>query len=214
MINYQKARDTMVQVQLINRGVTDENVIKAMRKVERHLFIADEYKLKAYDDSPILINCNQTISQPYMVALMTELLQLKSDHKVLEIGTGSGYQTAILAELCNKVYSIERHLKLVNQAEALLKELDYTNVEIKYGDGSYGYLKNAPYNAIIVTAGAPELNEELIDLLVDRGQLVIPVGNHRHQDLMSVSKRGDSYISKVICKCVFVPLIGDKGWAK
>ena len=214
MEDYRDAREKMVQEQLVKRRIKDERVLGAMRKIKRHLFVAEKYWDKAYDDSPLAIACSQTISQPYMVALMTELLGLTGTEKILEIGTGSGYQTAILAELCNKVYSIERHATLAEQTKLLLSELGFKNIEIRVGNGTLGWPEKAPFDAILVTAGAPEVPDELVNQLIDFGKLVIPVGSTYQQDLKLVSKRGDSYISKSICGCVFVPLVGKKGWDK
>lgn len=212
MEDFKDARERMVQEQLIKRGIRDELVLNAMRKVNRHRFVSEKNWDKAYDDTPIAIDCSQTISQPYMVALMTELLKLTGHEKVLEIGTGSGYQTAILAELAREVYSIERHVSLVEQAKLLLAEIGYTNIKIRAGNGTLGWPEKAPFEAMMVTAGAPEVPDELINQLSDYGRLVIPVGSTHQQDLLLVSKRGDSYISKSICGCVFVPLVGRKGW--
>ena len=214
MKEFQDAREKMVLEQLIRRKIKDERVLDAMRKVERHLFVEEQDWKKAYDDSPLSIECSQTISQPYMVALMTELLELTGPEKVLEIGTGSGYQTAILAELCENVYSIERHVTLAEQTKNLLQELGYTNIEIRIGNGTLGWPEKAPFDAMMVTAGSPEIPDELVAQLKDHGKLVIPVGSTHQQDLSLVSKRGNSYISKSICGCVFVPLIGKKGWDK
>lgn len=212
MKDFQDAREKMVQEQLIKRGIHDERVLEAMRKVERHLFVEKQYWDKAYSDTPLSIDCSQTISQPYMVALMTQLLELTGSEKVLEIGSGSGYQTAILAELSKLVYSIERHAALAEQARLLLIELGYKNIKIKAGNGTLGWPEKAPFDSMMVTAGAPDVPAELVTQLKDRGKLVIPVGSTYQQELQLVSKRGDSYISKSICGCVFVPLIGSKGW--
>jgi len=207
-------REKMVKDQLIGRGIKDNKVINAMKKIQRHLFVAEKYKEKAYDDSPVLIECSQTISQPYMVALMTELLGLSGDEIVLEIGTGTGYQTAILAELSSYVYSLERHPLLAENARILLEELGYTNIEIELANGSLGLMDKAPFDAILVSAGAPTVPNELVTQLKDYGKMVIPVGDEHQQKLMLISKRGDSYIDKSICGCVFVPLIGKRGWSK
>ncbi|MBD3288600.1 protein-L-isoaspartate(D-aspartate) O-methyltransferase, partial [candidate division KSB1 bacterium] len=171
-------------------------------------------KSKAYKDKPLNINCSQTISQPYMVALMTQLLELKGNEKVLEIGTGSGYQAAILAELAAEVYSVDRHPALAKQAQTLLNELGYSNVHIKTGNGTLGLPEAAPFDGIIVTASAPEAPEALIEQLKDYGRMVIPIGSRDQQELTLIQKRGDSYISKAICGCIFVPLIGKQGWEK
>jgi len=214
MDQYFDARMRMVEDQLTRREIKDQKVLGAMRKVKRHLFVDKKNWDKAYDDTPLSIPCSQTISQPYMVALMTEAIKPTGDKVVLEIGTGSGYQTAILAEICKQVYSIERHADLAAQTQALLQDLDYKNIEIKVDDGSLGWQEKAPFDAIIVTAAAPEVPESLVDQLADRGKMVIPVGAQHRQNLELVLKRGDSYIKKTICGCIFVPLIGKGGWAE
>lgn len=211
---YSDARKKMVEDQLVRRGIENQTVLEAMRKIKRHLFVNEKERDRSYDDTPLSIPCSQTISQPYMVALMTELIEPDENKTVLEIGTGSGYQTAILAETCKKVYSIERHQELAEQAENILKKLGYRNVEIKTDDGTVGWKEKAPYDAIIVTAGAPEVPDILVEQLIDRGIIVIPVGTHYRQNLELVQKRGDSYIKKTICGCIFVPLIGRGGWAE
>ena len=214
MDQYFDVRKKMVEEQLIKRGIKNQPVLDAMLKIQRHLFIDRKYLNEAYDDSPQPINCFQTISQPYIVALMTEEIEPDKKMKVLEIGTGSGYQTAILAELCKKVYSVERHKELVAEAKKKLKNFGYKNIEIKTDDGTIGWAEKAPFDAIIVTAAAPEVPETLVKQLKDRGKMVIPVGPHFQQNLELISKRGDSYINKIICGCVFVPLIGKNGWSK
>ncbi|MBN2011331.1 protein-L-isoaspartate(D-aspartate) O-methyltransferase [candidate division KSB1 bacterium] len=213
MIDFQEARIRMVREQLVARGIRDQSVLMAMQKVERHRFVSCENQSRAYDDMPLPIPSYQTISQPYIVALMTELLKLKPDDCVLEIGTGSGYQTAILAELSRLVYSIERNPVLAALAQDLLiDQLEYSNIQIQVGDGTIGWIEKSPFQAIIITAGAPAIPENLVDSLANYGNMVVPVGSHDYQELMVVSKRGDSYISKKICNCVFVPLIGKEGW--
>ena len=204
----------MVQDQLINRDIKDQMVLDAMRKIKRHLFVDKKYWDRAYDDTPLAIPCSQTISQPYMVGLMTELIQPGKGKKILEIGTGSGYQTAILAETCQKVYSVERHAELAGQAQKVLDDLGYQNIEIKIDDGTLGWEEKGLYDAIIVTAAAPEVPEQLVKQLVTHGKLVIPVGTQHRQNLELLLKRGDSYIQKTICGCIFVPLIGRGGWAE
>ena len=213
MDQYFDARQRMVQEQLISRGILDQKVLDAMRKIKRHLFVDKKYWDRAYDDTPLSIPCSQTISQPYMVGLMTELIQPDKDKKVLEIGTGSGYQTAILAETCQKVYSVERHDELAELAKRRLDELGYTNVELKIDDGTLGWEEKGPFDAILVTAAAPEVPEQLVKQLESHGKLVIPVGTQYRQNLELVLKRGDSYIEKIICGCIFVPLIGKGGWS-
>lgn len=212
MDSFSEARQKMVENQLRKRGIRNEAVLKAMSRVPRHLFIDEKFKNKAYDDSPLPIDCSQTISQPYMVALMTELANPDRKKTVLEIGTGSGYQTAVLAELFGKVFSIERHQKLAEKAQKILRKLGYENVSIKVGDGTLGWPEKSPFDAIIVTAAAPDVPENLVNQLKPMGKLVIPVGPHFQQTLQLVEKRGDSYITRNICNCVFVPLIGKSGW--
>ena len=214
MDQYVDARMKMVEDQLVKRGIRNQAVLEAMRKIQRHLFVTEKEWDRAYDDTPLSIRCSQTISQPYMVALMTELIEPDENKKVLEIGTGSGYQTAILAETCKQVYSIERHEELAEQSKSVLKKIGYQNVKIKTDDGTAGWKEKAPFDAIIVTAGAPEVPDNFVEQLIDRGSMVIPVGTHYRQNLELVQKRGDSYIKKTICGCIFVPLIGRGGWAE
>lgn len=208
------ARHKMISEQLVKRGIQNQAVLKAMAKVERHLFVEKKHWGKAYDDMPLPISCSQTISQPYMVALMTQLIEPNDTMRVLEIGTGSGYQTSILAEVCQQVYSIERHQELADYAFQMISRLGYKNVEIKTSDGTMGWPDEALFDAILVTAGAPDVPEHLVNQLKDNGRMVIPVGSSYQQDLLLISKRSDSYISKTICGCIFVPLIGKKGWAE
>jgi len=202
----------MVSEQIEKRGIRDHHVLMAMRKVPRHQFIQNAYGNQAYDDEPISIGCGQTISQPYMVALMTESLELDPHHKVLEIGTGSGYQTAILAELAARVFSIERYESLAERARKLLNKLGYENILIHVGDGSLGLIEWAPYDRIIVTAGAPDIPPALTEQLVEGGRIVIPIGNKRHQELVVGIKTGEKLARQTVCGCVFVPLIGQEGW--
>jgi len=183
-----------------------------MKKVPRHLFIEEALQSQAYSDHPLPIGEKQTISQPYMVALMTEALQLKEKEKVLEIGAGSGYQTAILAELAEKVFSIERIRSLAIKARQLLYELGYFNVEIKIFDGTHGWMEEAPFNAIIVTAGAPDIPQPLLDQLAIDGRLVIPVGDAYAQDLMRMTKTKEGIKKEDLGGCRFVKLIGKYGW--
>ena len=204
----------MVEDQLVRRGIVNQKVLEAMRKIQRHLFVNENEQDRAYDDTPLTIPCSQTISQPYMVGLMTELIDPDKTKTVLEIGTGSGYQAAVLAETCKQVYSIERHQELAEHANNILKKLGYENVEIKTDDGTVGWKEKAPFDGIIVTAGAPEVPDILVEQLNEQGKMVIPVGTHYRQNLELVQKRGDSYIKKTICGCIFVPLIGRGGWAE
>lgn len=211
-MDYETLRKVMVEEQLISRGIKDKRVLDAMGKVPRHIFIEEALRSRAYGDYPLPIGEKQTISQPYMVALMTEALELRGNEKVLEIGTGSGYQSAVLAELCDKVYSVERIKSLAIKAREHLDSLKYMNVAIKIFDGTYGWIEHAPYDAIIVTAGAPEIPQSLIDQLVISGRMVIPVGDEFSQVLVKVEKNEDGIKTTNICGCVFVKLVGNYGW--
>lgn len=211
-MDYETLRKVMVEEQLISRGIKDKRVLDAMGKVPRHIFIEEALRSRAYGDYPLPIGEKQTISQPYMVALMTEALELRGNEKVLEIGTGSGYQSAVLAELCDKVYSVERIKSLAIKAREHLDSLKYMNVAIKIFDGTYGWIEHAPYDAIIVTAGAPEIPQSLIDQLVISGRMVIPVGDEFSQVLIKVEKNKDGIRTTNICGCVFVKLVGNYGW--
>ena len=202
----------MVEEQIISRGIRDSEVIEAMKKVPRHLFVEEALQSQGYSDHPLPVGEKQTISQPYMVALMTEALQLTGKEKVLEIGAGSGYQTAILAELGEKVFSIERIRSLAIRARKLLYELGYFNFEIKIFDGTYGWVEEGPFDAIIVTAGAPDIPQPLIDQLTIGGRLVIPVGDAFVQDLIRVTKTGEGIKREDLGGCRFVKLIGRYGW--
>ncbi len=212
--DYKTLRENMVEFQIKARGIRDEKVLKVMKEIPRHLFISEEQRLYAYEDCPIPIGEGQTISQPYMVALMTEALKLKGDEKVLEVGTGSGYQSSILSKLCSKVYTIEKLESLALKAEKLFKELGYENIKVKVCDGTQGWVEYSPYNGIIVTAGAPKIPEPLIEQLAENGRIVIPVGGSFSQDLIVGEKIKGELIKKAICGCVFVPLIGKYGWEK
>ena len=211
-MHYKKLRERMVRDQFIARGITDQRVLAAFYKVEREKFVPSEVRNNAYQDFPLSIGEGQTISQPYMVALMTQSLELKGDEKILEIGTGSGYQTAILAELARKVYSVERMRTLAERARKLLEKLGYSNVKILLGDGTLGWEESSPYDRILVTAGAREIPQPLTDQLEEEGIMVIPVGNSYSQDLRVVRKRKNRIKTARVEKCVFVPLIGKYGW--
>jgi len=202
----------MVEEQIISRGIKDSRLIAAMKKIPRHLFVEEALQSQGYSDHPLPIGEKQTISQPYMVALMTEALQLTGKEKILEIGAGSGYQTAILAELGEKVFSIERIRSLAIRARKLLYELGYFNFEIKIFDGTYGWVEEGPFDAIIVTAGAPDIPQPLIDQLTIGGRLVIPVGDAFVQDLIRVTKTGEGIKREDLGGCRFVKLIGRYGW--
>jgi protein-L-isoaspartate(D-aspartate) O-methyltransferase len=206
------ARRRMVQEQLVARGIKDKRVLDAMMKVPRHLFVEEGLWHQAYGDFPLPIGQGQTISQPYIVALMTEALQLTGDDKVLEIGTGSGYQGAILAELTNQVFSIERISSMASKARKILDELGYANVLIRVSDGTLGWQEEAPFAGIIVTAGAPEIPSTLVQQLEVRGRLVIPVGDEYSQTLLKVVKQEKGYKEEGLGGVRFVKLIGDHGW--
>jgi len=211
-LHYKKLRERMVRDQFIARGITDQRVLAAFYKVEREKFVPSEVRNNAYEDFPLSIGEGQTISQPYMVALMTQSLELKGDEKILEIGTGSGYQTAILAELAREVYSVERMRALAERARRLLEKLGYSNVKILLSDGTLGWKEFSPYDRILVTAGAREIPQPLTDQLEEEGTMVIPVGNSYSQDLRVVRKRKNRIKTATVEKCVFVPLIGKYGW--
>jgi len=198
----------MVSEQLRARDITDEKVLAAFLKIPRHEFVPEEFQKNAYADYPLPIEEEQTISQPYIVALMTQLLSLTGKEKVLEIGTGSGYQTAILSELADKVYSVERFEKLAANAKAVLAKLGYTNIKIKTGDGTMGWLEEAPFDRIIVTAAGSKIPEPLIEQLKDSGILVIPLGETFNQVLTVAYKNKDKITLEKKCGCVFVPLRG------
>lgn len=206
------ARERMVTEQLQQRGIHDEQVLAAMRKVPRHLFVDPLLGWRAYEDSPLTIGEGQTISQPYMVAVMTAALGLQGSERVLEIGTGSGYQTAVLAELAAQVYSIERIPALAERAEKTLARLKYDNVSIRTGDGSLGWPEASPFDSIVVTAGAPQVPQPLVEQLQVGGRLVIPVGSPHAQILRRVTRRSDGVDEEELVGCVFVKLIGEHGW--
>ena len=205
-LQYIKARESMVVNQIEARGVKDKRVLAAMGKVERHRFVPKALRPLAYTDGPLPIGEGQTISQPYIVALMTELLRLEGDEKVLEIGTGSGYQAAVLAELCAHVYTIEILEPLATRAKALLDELGYTNITVKCGDGFLGWKEFAPFDAIIVTCAPPEVPKPLIEQLKEGGRLVIPVGVF-YQELKLIEKKDGKLISESIIPVRFVPML-------
>ena len=206
------ARHRMVAEQIAARGVCDERVLAAMRRVARHAFVPPDLAAQAYEDHPLHIGCRQTISQPYMVARMTEMLRLRTEDRVLEVGTGSGYQTAILAELVGSVVSIERHAVLSEQAAARLAHLGYGHVRVVCGDGTLGYPQEAPYDAILVTAGGPIPPQALLKQLAEGGRMVCPTGSLEMQRLHTITRRGDTYTSEDGINCIFVPLVGEQGW--
>jgi len=209
--SFESLRHVMVDNQIIRRGVSDPNVIKAMRDVPRHLLVPKDYRPYAYEDRPLPIGYNQTISQPYIVAFMTEAVQLTGSERVLEIGTGSGYQAAILAEIVKEVYSIEIIKKLAERARKDLKNLGYDNIVIRHGDGYKGIEEFAPYDAIIVTAAPDKIPQELVKQLKVGGRMVVPVGSF-FQDLYLITKNKASISKKNLLPVRFVPMI--KGDAK
>ena len=202
----------MVDTQLVSRGVHDHRVLNAIGKVPRHMFVDEALRDQAYNDHPLPISDRQTISQPYIVALMTEALSLQGTEKVLEIGTGSGYQTAILAELANRVYSIERILSLSQRARQVLQDLGYRNVALKVGDGTLGWPEEAPFDAILVSAGSPLVPQPLVDQMAVGARLVIPVGDHLSQELVLVERFSEGIRKTNLGGCRFVDLIGKCAW--
>jgi protein-L-isoaspartate(D-aspartate) O-methyltransferase len=212
MINFQKARDRMVETQLISRGISDSRVLEAMRKVPRHLFVEEALKEQAYSDFPLPIGEKQTISQPYIVALMTETLGLKGHEKILEIGTGSGYQTAILAELADRVFSIERFPGLAYRANQILQKQGYQNIIIRVADGSLGWPDEAPFDGVMATAGTPKIPQPLIDQLGMGGRLVIPEGDRLSQELIMVERAPEGIKKTNLGGVRFVDLVGKWGW--
>ena len=205
-------RHQMVQYQIASRGVTDERVLEAMRQVPRHRFVPLDYHDQAYDDRPLPIGSGQTISQPYIVAFMTEQLALKENDKALEVGTGSGYQAAVLARLVRQVHTIERVAELAERAEIIFKELNLTNIKVHIGDGSLGWPPNSPYQAILITAAAPACPPALLEQLDLGGRMIIPVGERFHQSLELWQRDEDGLHCRDILPVMFVPLKGEQGW--
>ena len=211
-MTFDDQRRRMVEEQLRARGLTDERLLRSFTRVPRHLFVPPAARADAYTDHPVPIGAGQTISQPYMVALMVRWLRLQGHERVLEIGTGSGYQAAILAELALEVYSVERLPELAQRANAVLDELNYLNIQLRVRDGSMGWPEYAPYDGIVVAAAVPRIPEPLVNQLAHGGRLVIPVGSPERQTLMVVEKHDQQLRSQDITACVFVPLIGAFGW--
>lgn len=203
------ARTSMVEEQLERRGITDRGVLQAMKKVERHLFVPEHLEQNAYIDRPLPIRMGQTISQPYIVALMTELLELEGNERVLEIGTGSGYQAAVLGELVKEVYTVEIVGELAERSAQLLRNLGYSNVKVKHGDGFLGWQEFAPYDAIMVTCAPEEVPQPLLDQLSEGGRLVIPVGSF-FQELKLIEKTDGVIKEEVIAAVRFVPMVRDE----
>jgi protein-L-isoaspartate(D-aspartate) O-methyltransferase len=210
MSRFEDERQEMIGL-LKERGITDERLLQAMGRIERHLFVSEPFVNRSYDDTALPIAKQQTISQPYTVAFMTQELAPTIGAKVLEVGTGSGYQAAILAEMGCKVFTIERHVDLLLQARKMFEKLGY-RIGSKAGDGTIGWSEFAPYNGIVVTAAAPEIPEPLLKQLAEGGRLVIPVGDLDMQDLYVMTRRGEAYEKRVMKGFKFVPLIGKKGW--
>jgi len=211
-MEFSLARECMVAEQLRSRGITDARVLQAMTNVARHEFVPQSLQSQAYEDTPLAIGHGQTISQPYMVALMTESLRLSGVERVLEVGTGSGYQAAVISYLAKQIFSIERHAEIFVQARSLLDRLGYRTIALYCGDGSLGLSAEAPFDRILVTAASPKVPEPLIEQLVEGGIMIIPVGDRMCQELLRLEKRAGKVVSEPICSCVFVPLIGAYAW--
>lgn len=206
-------RRAMVEEQIRKRGVKSGVLLEAMTRVPRHLFVPEELASRAYEDRALGIGEQQTISQPYMVASMTEYLELRGDEGVLEVGTGSGYQAAILAELAREVITVEQNVALAESARARLDSLGYRNVRVEIGDGTFGWPEAAPFDGILVAAAAPAIPQPLVTQLADGGRLIIPVGASDKQMLMRVRKHGGEITQEKLFPCQFVPLLGRYGWA-
>jgi protein-L-isoaspartate(D-aspartate) O-methyltransferase len=209
--SFRKAREAMVEKQIRRRGISDEGVLRAMRTVPRHEFVVPEWQDRAYEDAPLPIGEGQTISQPYMVALMTAALKLRGMERVLEIGTGCGYQAAVLACLAREIHSVEVRPELAESASKRLQRLGYTNVTVHCTDGSAGLAEFAPYDAILVAAAAPEFPEQLVAQLLDDGRMIVPVGETEDASLIYARKRGKEIALERREACRFVPLVGHQG---
>ncbi|MCX8034479.1 MAG: protein-L-isoaspartate(D-aspartate) O-methyltransferase [Thermodesulfovibrio sp.] len=212
MDKYKKLREWMVETQIVERGIRDERVIEVMKKVPRHLFVPEDIMDDAYDDRALPIGHGQTISQPYIVALMTELLELKGNEKVLEIGTGSGYQAAVLAEIVSEVHTIERIQPLAEEAKKKFEKLGYKNIKVYVKDGTEGLPEEAPFDRIIITAATPDIPEPLQLQLREGGIIVAPVGKRYSQYMLKAEKKGDKLEKHYLIPVAFVPLIGKYGW--
>ena len=209
---YDRKREEMVRSQIEARGVKDPLVLSAFRTVPRHLFVSEALREQAYGDYPLPIGEQQTISQPYIVAEMTQALEIGRNDRVLEIGTGSGYQAAILAQIVYRVYTIERRRSLYIQTRSLFDKLNYHNIVTKYADGTKGWQEESPFDAIVVTAGAPEVPQVLINQLAEGGRLVVPVGNQHTQELIKICRTKDKIQQTNLGGCRFVKLVGEHGW--
>ena len=212
MDQYVTGRQRMVESQLVARDIVDPRTLGAMGKVPRHFFVDDAMRGRAYGDHPLPIGAGQTISQPYIVALMTQSLQLQGDEMVLEVGTGSGYQAAVLSRLCRQVYTVERIHSLLAEARKIFDRLRYFNIMTKLDDGTMGWPEHGPYDGIIVTAGGPSIPQPLVDQLADPGRMVIPVGDKQVQELKVVEKREGQVVVRSLCSVRFVDLVGAHGW--
>jgi len=212
MDQYGTWRARMVQEQLVARNITDNRTLAAMAEVPRHLFVDDAMRNRAYGDHPLPIGSGQTISQPYIVALMTQALQLQGHEKVLEIGTGSGYQAAILSRMCARVYTVERINSLLASARRVFDKLRYYNIQSKLDDGTLGWPEQGPFDAIIITAGGPVIPQPLIDQLADPGRLIIPVGDQSEQSLRLLTKHDGLVETEDLASVRFVDLVGEYGW--
>lgn len=214
MVDFERLRSQMVQRQLVARGIRDPAVLKAMGEVPREVFVPPQQAQFAYADSPLSIGQGQTISQPYIVALMTETLELSAGDRVLEIGTGSGYAAAVLSRIAAEVLTVERHPNLALRAETRFRQLGYDNIQVRVGDGTLGWAEHAPYDAIVVTAGGPAIPQPLLNQLAEGGRLVIPVGQAlNEQELIRVCRsREDGYVRESLGAVRFVPLVGEAGW--
>jgi len=209
-MDFEAARARLIEQ--LRTGIKDERILAAMASIPRELFVPAEYRHAAYEDGPLPIGYNQTISQPFIIALMTEALELTGNEKVLEVGTGSGYQTAILAKLARLVISVERLLLLAEAAKKVLKSLGYTNVEVHLAEETLGWQREAPYDAILVTAGAPQVPPDLLAQLAIGGRMVIPVGSRYMQDLYKITRRRDKNVLENLGACRFVSLVGNGAW--
>ncbi len=209
---FEAQREKMVIEQIIRRGIQDQRVLKALRTIPRHEYIPAENRAWAYTDGALPIRLGQTISQPYIVALMSATLELKGSEKVLEVGTGSGYQAAILSQLAAEIHTIERHIPLAEAAQKIFQQQALTNIYVHTGDGSLGLSDQAPFDAIMVTAAAPKVPQLLLEQLTDGGRMVLPVGKHKNQWLEIWHRQGVKFTKKMISAVAFVPLIGAQGW--
>ena len=212
MDNYERERKRMVVEQIERRGLRDARLLAALESTPRHLFVPENYRNAAYEDGPLPIGFGQTISQPYIVALMTDLLHLKGDERVLEVGTGSGYQAAILGMMADEVHTVEYVPELATGADKLLKSLGMDNVHVHFGDGSLGWPEFAPYGGILVAAAAPQTPKALLEQLDDGGRLVLPVGGRGMQNLEVWERKGKRFDHKTLTAVAFVPLRGEQGW--